>query len=118
MTLLEIMVVTFIIGIIASVVGFNMKGSIDKGRAFKTEHGMRQAQEILMFMVAEGKVNASELKGNLQQAINTLRESKLVRDPEKLLKDGWNQNYSIDVNSEGEVVLTSTFYEEYKRLNG
>ena len=47
MTLLEIMIVIFIIGIIGSVIGYNMRGSLDNGKAFKTKEGSRKLYEII-----------------------------------------------------------------------
>ena len=46
MTLLEVMIVIFIIGIISSVIGYNMKGSLEKAKAFKTEIHKIQGEEI------------------------------------------------------------------------
>ena len=37
LTLLEIMIVIVLIGIIGSVIGVNMKGSLDAGKAFKSD---------------------------------------------------------------------------------
>ena len=54
MTLLEIMIVIFIIGIIGSVIGYNMKGSLEEGKAFKSKEGSRQVYEILTLEVAKG----------------------------------------------------------------
>ncbi len=54
MTLLEIMIVIVLIGLIGSVIGFNMKGSLDEGRAFKTRQAQEQIQDILMLEVARG----------------------------------------------------------------
>ena len=45
MTLLEVMIVIFIIGIIGSIVGYNMKGSMEKARAFKRVRGSKKWQK-------------------------------------------------------------------------
>ena len=44
LTLIEIMIVIVLIGLIGSVIGANMKGSLDEGKAFKTKyaHGADQ----------------------------------------------------------------------------
>ena len=53
-TLLEIMIVIFLIGIIGSVIGYNMKGSIDKGKVFRTQESIKQVHDILLLEIAEG----------------------------------------------------------------
>lgn len=113
MTLLEIMIVIFIIGIIGSVVGYNMKGSLEKGRAFKTEHGMRQAEEILMLEVANGNVELKDLKNNIEKAREVLTNSELARKPDDMLKDGWGKEYKIKVEQD-EVRLYSENYQKYQ----
>ena len=47
-TLLEMMIVITLIGLIASVIGYNMKGSLDRGKAFKTEESQKQIKDILL----------------------------------------------------------------------
>jgi len=48
------MIVICIIGIIGSVIGYNMKGSMDEGRAFRSEHGSKQIHDLLTLKIAEG----------------------------------------------------------------
>ena len=47
LTLLEIMIVIALITIIGGVLGYNMKGSLEKGKAFKTEQAIKQIDDIL-----------------------------------------------------------------------
>ena len=54
LTLLEIMIVIFLIGLIGSVIGYNVKGSLDEGRAFRSEQGACQIRDILLLEVAKG----------------------------------------------------------------
>ncbi len=111
MTLLEIMIVIFIIGIIGSVIGYNMKGSLDKGRAFKSEQGMRQVYEILSLEVAKG----ASLEEVVKDPKSTIEESGLAKDPDKLLVDGWGKPYKIILDDQDEDILISSLgLEKYK----
>ena len=102
-TLLEIMIVVLLIGIISSVLGFNMKGSLDEGKAFKSREGAKQIRDILLMQVE----NDDELKNIVEVEDNmaiekALRNSGLVADPKKLLVDGWGNPYHYKIVEEGD----------------
>lgn len=90
-TLLEIMIVIFLIGLIGSVVGYNVKGSLDEGRAFRSEQGAAQIRDILLLEVAKG-IPVSKVIENKE---TYLKNSGLVKDYKKLLKDGWGEEYEV-----------------------
>ena len=91
LTLLEIMIVIFLIGLIGSVVGYNVKGSLDEGRAFRSEQGAAQIRDLLLLEVAKG-YSIDDVVANHE---GFLAASGVVRDTKKLLKDGWGQPYTI-----------------------
>lgn len=109
LTLLEIMIVIVLIGLIGSVIGYNMKGSLDEGRAFKTTYAMDQIQDILMLEVAKGE--------NIQTVIaekeKFLANSGLVKNPKKMLKDGWGQEFEISHKGQ-KITVTSHALTAYK----
>ncbi|GAB5411532.1 MAG: hypothetical protein ChlgKO_06460 [Chlamydiales bacterium] len=109
MTLMEIMIVIFIITTIVGVLGVNMKGSMEKGKAFKSVQGGRQIYEVLTMELAQGNCTEDELR---KETANVLRSSGLVRNPDQLLKDGWGQPFTITCQS-GEIRVRSPRYEEY-----
>lgn len=117
LTLLEIMIVIFLIGIIGSVIGYNMKGSLEEGKAFKTETTMEKLHDILMLEVAKGFA-IDDVVNNIP---SFLRNSGLIKDPDKLLVDGWNQKFEVHANQYGtDIVIRSTAHENYlnrKRTN-
>lgn len=95
-TLMELMVVMVIIGIISTVIGRGISGSLEKGRKFKTEHSRKQLEEILLLQVALGECRIEDLKdSNIVKA--QLKKSGLVTKVDDLLKDGWGDPYIIDV---------------------
>jgi type II secretory pathway pseudopilin PulG len=92
-SLLEIMIVIFLIGLIGGTIGYNMKGSLDKGRVFKTEESIRQIEDILQLQVAEG-TEINEVAANPEEYLN---RSGLVKDSSKLLHDGWGGEIDVSV---------------------
>ena len=114
MTLIEIMVVIFLIGIISAVVGYNMKGSLEKGKRFKTEQAARQVREILLWEYA----NRSDLSlKNLKNYKEILENSSLVKKVEDIAKDGWGNDFEIILHEEEddiEVVSPKLIKEQEK----
>lgn len=97
MTLLEIMIVIFLIGLIGSVIGYNVKGSLEEGKAFKTEQGAMQIQDILSLEASDG----TPLEEIVARPAYYLKRSGLCKDYNKLLKDGWGKPYEITSNQKG-----------------
>ncbi|MBU6383949.1 MAG: type II secretion system GspH family protein [Verrucomicrobia bacterium] len=96
LTLIEIMIVILLITIIGGAVGYNMKGSLDKGKKFRTEHGKEQLRDMLLICLDEGKEGDTLAKN----PVYYLRELGLVKDPEEATKDGWGRKYVITYSKE------------------
>jgi general secretion pathway protein G len=113
LTLLEIMIVIVLIGLIGSVIGVNMKGSIDEGRAFKTEKAQEQIQDILMLEVARG----TPIDDVIDKREEYLANSGLVKNPKKFLKDGWNEDFEVRVDgrSNETIIVSSAKLRQYKQ---
>jgi general secretion pathway protein G len=111
MTLLEIMIVIFIIGIISSVIGYNMKGSLEKAKAFKTGEGIKKIKEIFELELAQGSTNLNEI---ITQPAKVLQNSGLVTNAKDMLKDGWGVAYSITASPRGMIQVKSAAYDRYK----
>lgn len=113
MSLLEIMIVIFLIGLISSVVGFNLKGSLDKGKAFKTKQMKEQIQEILTLELAQHpEIISEDIEQNPDKY---LKHSPFIKDPKKALLDGWGKPFTIKVKKDSEVVATSSNLTNYER---
>lgn len=109
-TLMEIMIVVFLIGLIGSVIGYNMKGSLEKGKAFKTERAIEQVEDILNLQIAQG-YSEQDVVGSPREFLQLAGHSK----PDLLLKDGWGKAIIVSWDEvKGEVVCHSPKWEEYK----
>lgn len=108
-TLIEIMIVILIIGLISGVLAYNFKGSLDKGKVFKSEQGAAQVKNILMLEVAKGEKPIKEIK---EKWIDVLTESGLAAKPQDLAKDGWGKPYKISIVDD-DIVVESTKLQKY-----
>lgn len=110
LTLLEIMIVIFLITLITGTIGYSMRGTLDRGRAFRTEQAREQLHDLLLICLAE-KGNANDIATYPLKYLNALG---LAKDPENLLKDGWKQNFVITVKNKNDFDIKSKAWEKYK----
>ncbi len=112
---MEIMIVIFLIGLIGGVISYNMKGSMDEGRAFKSERGIEQVGDLLRLALAKG----ASIKDVQERPGFYLKQSGIVKDPDKLMKDGWGQTYEIVQTPGGEdLIVRSKKLLEYQASKG
>lgn len=112
-TLLEIMIVIFLIGIIGSAIGYSVKGSLEEGKVFRTEQGAAKIKDILMMESSYGV----PLVDVVAEAEAYLKHSGLIKDAKALLKDGWGEPYKIS-EYQGNVIVSSerlTRFHERKK---
>jgi len=110
-TLLEIMIVILLIGLIGSVIGYNMKGSLDKGKVFKTERAAEQLRDFLLLEIAKG----NSVDYVIQNAEKCLREENIAKDVKALLNDGWGEPFVIAAKGKGDIKVTSKRLSDYYR---
>ena len=53
LTLLEIMIVIFLITLITGAIGYNMLGTLDRGRVFRTQQAKEQLHDLLLICLAD-----------------------------------------------------------------
>ena len=88
-TLLEMMIVVVLIGLIASVVGVNIKKSLDEGKAFKTERAQEQIHDAILYQVATSdQYTLKQIVEDEEILQKVLDESPLIKDSSSFLKDG------------------------------
>lgn len=112
-TLIEIMIVMFLIAIITAAVAINVTGGLDEGKAFKTKTNIEKLQNILSIIVADDSSKLDNISTNWKGLIST---SPLVSDPESLRKDGWGEEYQV-TQEDGIIKVSSRKYEEYVRTH-
>ena len=115
-TLVEMMIVMFLIAMITGVIAYNYTGSLEEGKAFKTKAGMQKIETILALETSAGDID------NIDKGWeDIISRSPLVQNPQELIKDGWGNKYEVTTEDEGggkKIVVTSKRYNEYLQKSG
>lgn len=114
LTLIEIVIVMFLIAMITGVIAYNSIGTLEKGKAFKTEMGIERLTTILNLAAAEDPSVADNIEGKWEMIV---RQSPLVNKPSELIEDGWGEKYRVSLDENGNIQVSSRKYEEYKRTH-
>lgn len=113
-TLIEIIIVIFLIGLIGGVLAYNLTGTLDKGKAFATEQGMQRLNNILELSVAERPQLLNNLESEWETAV---QRSPLVDNPSALIYDGWGSKYQVTVEN-GVITIRSENLNRYNQNQG
>lgn len=111
-TLIEMMIVMFLIAMITGVIAFNYTGSLEEGKAFKTKNGMEKIHTILDLYMA------SNPDGSVDQWQTIVKNSPLVKNGDEIIKDGWGVPYEVSVGENHELEIKSQKYSEYVARKG
>lgn len=90
-TLLEIIIVIFLITLITGAIGYSMKGTLDKGKVFRTEQAIEQLKDLFLMCVAEGE-SPDEI---IRDPEAVLKKYALAKNPKKIIEDGWGDKFQI-----------------------
>jgi general secretion pathway protein G len=121
-TLLEIMIVILLIGLIGGVVSYNLKGTLDKGKAFASREGAKKLEDILNLEILQGPRTAQEIANDTTDGRVVVRaailNSGLISDRQvdKFIKDGWSEFYIIQRDGR-QVTVSSRRLEAYDRAH-
>ena len=93
LTLIEMMIVMFIIAMITGGLAYRYVGSLDESRAFKTKVSIERLSGILNLKAADDPA----FLGNLTGWEEMVAGSPLVSNPKDIINDGWGQRFQVDV---------------------
>lgn len=96
--MLEVMVVIFLISLIAGVVGYNLKGSMDKGKVFRSKQGREKLHDLLLLCAEDSKQSLAYIVKHPRKCLET---QGMVKNLDETLKDGWGKPYKLSLNAEG-----------------
>lgn len=112
-TLIEMMIVMFLIAMIIGVVAYNYQGTLEESKAFKTKTAKQKLVTILTVIVS----NDPTLEENLESEWKAwVKKSPLVQNPNDIVKDGWGQDFDVKID-DGRVTVESEKYKEYLQKN-
>lgn len=113
-TLIEMMIVMFLIALITGVIAYNYRGSLDEGKAFKTKAGIEKLETILNLEVSKNPEIGDRISTDWRAYVQA---SPLVHDPKSLIKDGWGEDYEVTTTTDGTVRVYSKKFDEYKKTH-
>ncbi len=117
LTLLEIMIVIAIIALVSGVIGFSMKGSLDKGKYAKTELAKEKIHSTLLYELSLHDNYSGEYVAS--HSLEVLKNADYIKEPKKLLKDGWGDEFSIVWSSrKNDFSIASKKLDKYKKDHG
>lgn len=87
---MELMVVVVIIGLVTSVIAYNVKGSLDRGRAFKTDEALDKLEDVITL-----DIHASHMQQLIDQPKLVLAETGLVKNAGQMILDGWGTQFAF-----------------------
>src|ERR1700752_3938853 len=97
-TLVEMMIVMFLIALITGVIAYNYRGSLDEGKAFKTKAAIEKLETILSLRDSEDPTLQDSISSP-QVWQDVIKHSPLVSNASALLKDGWGGDFTVSVDS-------------------
>lgn len=116
-TLLEIMIVILLIGVIGGVLSYNLKGSLERGKKFRTEEGVKRLADILELEIERG-ASLAKMEGRANSAYvrKCVEGSGLIsqNNLDEFLRDGWKEPYAISVQ-DGQLHVYSEKLEQIKK---
>lgn len=111
-TLIEMMIVMFLIALIVGVLAYNYSGSLDEGKAFKTKMAIEKVSTILNLEAAKNPNFLNDTSG--WQAV--IKASPLVKNANDFVKDGWGEELQVDVQ-DNIIQVHSKRLEDYQRAH-
>lgn len=112
-TLIEIMIVMFLIALITGALAYRFSGALEKGYAFKTKANMERLDAILNLAIAEDPSLLTDISSKWPGIVES---SPLVKDPKSLERDGWGDLFDVSA-PEGQIQINSKKYEDYLQKN-
>lgn len=113
-TLMEIIIVMFLIALITGVIVLNYQGTLEEGKAFKTKAAIERVETVLNLKAAEDSTILERLDQEWEKYITA---SPLIKNPNDFIKDGWGKKLDVEVK-DGVIKVSSTNYDEYLKKKG
>lgn len=114
-TLVEMMIVMFLIAMITGVIAYNYTGSLEEGKAFKTKSGMDKIRTVIDLHLATHPDDRENISSGWKRMVE---DSQLVKNANELIKDGWGDEYEVSADSNGEIEIKSKKYGDYQDKKG
>lgn len=112
-TLIEIMIVILLIGLIGGALAYNMRGSLDEGKRFKTKQNINRIEDILLIEYAKGNETTEEICNHWQEIVG--RSPLVKRNGREIIVDGWGEPFKVTI-VDGEFHVTSGHFVDEEHV--
>lgn len=99
---MELMVVVVIIGLVTSVIAYNVKGSLDRGRAFKTDEALNKIEDVITVAIP-----SSQIEKLVKDPSGSLAETGLLKNSKHTVADGWGAQFAFTQESPSSIKVES-----------
>jgi general secretion pathway protein G len=110
-TLVEMMIVMFLIAMITGVIAYNYTGSLEEGKAFKTKNGIDKIHTVLDLHLIANPNDRDSIESSWKDYV---KKSQIVKNADELTKDGWGGEYQVTKGDDDEIIIRSDRYQAYK----
>lgn len=111
LSLLEIIIVIFLITLITGAIGYSMKGTLDKGRVFRTEQAIEQLRDLFLMCLAEGESGDDIIR----DPEGMIKKYGLAKNSKKIIEDGWGKKFDIGLTKgKNDFKISSENLKNYK----
>ncbi len=117
LTLIEVMIVISIIGLVIGVLSYNMRGSTEKGKKFKTEQAAAKLEDLLYVLLAEGVAKGTDLAKNPRKYLSKSGYMK-EKDIDKLLECGDGVRFNVEYTDKDGFIISNPLDDEVQSQSG
>lgn len=114
-TLVEMMIVMFLIAMITGVIAYNYTGTLEEGKAFKTKTGIDKIHTVIDLHLATSPEDRDHIETMWRGIVEN---SQLVKNSKELIKDGWGIEYQVSKDQNNEIKIISDKYNQYQDAKG
>lgn len=114
-TLVEMMIVMFLIAMITGVIAYNYTGTLEEGKAFKTKTGIDKIHTVIDLHLATRPEDREHIDTMWRGIVEN---SQLVKSPKELIKDGWGIEYQVTKDQNNDIEIKSDKYNQYQAAKG
>lgn len=105
LTLIEIMLVIVLIGVVGGALAFNLRGALDRGKAFKTEETHKKIEAILSIAAVEDDPTVVLSEWDTVVSISPIVKVKKIGGN---IVDAWGNPFDVTIDPDNGSFLVSS----------
>lgn len=111
-TLIEMMIVMFLIAMIIGVVAYNYQGSLEEGKAFKTKTNKQKIENALTLILSDYPEYKDDIETKWKDLLTL---SPLLQNTKDMENDGWGKEFEVKIENDRVEVKSSKLQEYHNK---